>query len=271
MGELIGYIRVSTIDQDTGRQDQMMKELKISPENTFREKISGKDTNRPELQRMLSYIRKGDIVVVESISRLARNTKDLLDIVEKITAKGAGLRSLKESIDTTTPAGQFMLTVFGAMAQLERDYILSRQKEGIEVHKERDRKLKEQGLPAETYKGRKRIPFDAEKLKRELEKVKAGEQTHEETARNLGFIDKNGKLQIRTYFRRVKELQEQETEQSGNGRTITVKPDKNGHYNIPKMGKKDLSQEETKVLNVPVTETKVLPGTGKKLEIVYDD
>ena len=210
MGELIGYVRVSSVDQDTGRQDKMMQDLNIPPENIFREKISGKDSNRPELQKMLSYIRRGDTVVIESFSRLARNTKDLLDIVEKITEKGAGLKSLKESIDTTTPAGQFMLTVFGAMAQLERDYILSRQKEGIEVHKERDRKLKEQGLPAETYKGRKRIPFDSEKLKKELEKVKAGEQTHEETARNLGFIDKNGKLQIRTYFRRVKELQEQE-------------------------------------------------------------
>ena len=210
MGELIGYIRVSSVDQDTGRQDKMMQDLNIPPENIFREKISGKDANRPELQKMLSYIRRGDTVVIESFSRLARNTKDLLDIVEKITEKGAGLKSLKESIDTTTPAGQFMLTVFGAMAQLERDYILSRQKEGIEVHKERDRKLKEQGLPPETYKGRKRISFDPEQLRKELEKVKAGEQTHETAAKSLGFIDKNGKLQIRTYFRRVKELEDQE-------------------------------------------------------------
>ena len=214
MGELIGYIRVSTIDQDTGRQDQIMKELNVPEENIFREKISGKDANRPELQRMLSYIRKGDIVCVESISRLARNTKDLLDIVEKITAKGAGLKSMKESIDTTTPAGQFMLTVFGAIAQLERDYILSRQREGIEVHKQRDQERKKQGLPPETYKGRKRISYDPEQLRKELKKVKAGEQTHETAAKNLGFIDKNGKLQIRTYFRRVKELEDQQPEQS---------------------------------------------------------
>lgn len=209
MGEKIAYIRVSTINQDTVRQDLMMQELGISEENTFREKVSGKDADRPELQRMLSYIRKGDVVCVESISRLARNTKDLLEIVEKITAKGAGLKSLKESIDTTTPAGQFMLTVFGAMAQLERDYILSRQREGIEAHKEADRKRKEQGLPAETYKGRKRLQYDPERFKIEVELVEQGKQTHETAARNLGFVDQDGKLKMRTYFRRYKELKEQ--------------------------------------------------------------
>ena len=89
MGEKIAYIRVSTIDQDTLRQDKMMQDLGITEENTFREKISGKNADRPELQRMLQYIRKGDTVVVESLSRLGRNTKDLLNIVEEIQKKGA--------------------------------------------------------------------------------------------------------------------------------------------------------------------------------------
>ena len=214
MGELIGYIRVSTLDQDTLRQDLMMKELNIPEELIFREKISGKNTDRPELQKMLSCLRKGDTVVIESFSRLARNTKDLLDIVDRITAKGASFKSLKENIDTTTPAGKFMLTIFAALAQFERDVLLQRQREGIEAHKQKDRELKAQGRPAETYKGRKRIQFDPEQLRKELEKVKAGEQTHETAAKNLGFIDKDGKLQIRTYFRRVKELEDQQPGQS---------------------------------------------------------
>lgn len=200
MGEKIAYIRVSTIGQDTLRQDKMMQELGITEENTFREKLSGKDANRPELQKMLSYIRKGDTVYIESFSRLARNTKDLLDIVEKITAKGAELKSLKESLDTSTPTGKFMLTIFGAMAQLERDWILSRQKEGIAAHKEEDRKRKEQGLPAETYRGRAKAKFDPEQLKKEFELVQEGRQTHEQAAQHLG-------LQIRTYYRRIKELE----------------------------------------------------------------
>ena len=89
MGEKIAYIRVSTIDQDTLRQDKMMQDLGITEDNTFREKISGKNADRPELQRMLQYIRKGDIVYVESLSRLGRNTQDLLNIVEEIHKKGA--------------------------------------------------------------------------------------------------------------------------------------------------------------------------------------
>lgn len=210
MGEKIAYIRVSTADQDEGRQLKMMHDLGIEDDNIFQEKLSGKNADRPELQRMLQYIRKGDSVVVESISRLARNTSDLLEIVEKIQKKGAEFISLKETIDTNTPTGKFMLTVFGAMAELERAYLLQRQKEGIEVKKEEDRKLREQGLPAKYYKGRKRVSYDPVKFEKELQKVLAGEQTHEQAARNLGFIDKNGKLQIRTYFRRVKELKEKE-------------------------------------------------------------
>ena len=202
MGELIGYVRVSTVDQDTARQDKLMQDLGIDEERIFREKVSGKNAaNRPELQRMLSYIRKGDTVVVESISRLARNTRDLLELVEKITAKGAGFKSMKETFDTNTPAGKCMLTMFGAMAELERAYILDRQREGIEIKKAEDRKLKEQGQKAKTYRGRTPAKYDPEQLKREFALVQEGKQTHDQAAKNLG-------LQIRTYYRRVKELQQ---------------------------------------------------------------
>lgn len=127
----IGYIRVSALDQNTERQHVILEPYKI--EKIFEEKISGKDRNRPALQEMLKFARDGDIIYIESISRLARNTKDLLNIVEELTEKNVGLVSAKEQIDTTTPAGKFILTVFAALSQLERDTIKQRQQEGIAV------------------------------------------------------------------------------------------------------------------------------------------
>lgn len=121
-----------------------MTELGV--EKVFIDRISGKNTDRPELKEMVGYVRNGDTVIVESISRFARNTKDLLELVEQLTAKGVEFVSKKEAIDTTTPTGKFMLTVFGAVAELEREYTLQRQAEGIAI-------AKEQGV----YKGRKPI------------------------------------------------------------------------------------------------------------------
>ena len=140
----IGYIRVSTQDQNTIRQEVLMKQLGV--DQVYIDKFSGKNRNRPELQTMLEFVRKGDVVIVESISRFARNTKDLLELVEQLTAKGVEFISQKEAIDTTTPTGKFMLTIFGAVAELEREYILQRQREGISI-------AKTQG----SYKGRKPI------------------------------------------------------------------------------------------------------------------
>lgn len=139
----IGYIRVSTVEQNIARQEVIMKKLDV--EKIFIDKISGKNMERPMLKEMMDFVRSGDIVVVESISRFARNTRDLLELVDQLIAKGVQFVSMKEKIDTSTPSGKFMLTVFGAVAQLERDYILQRQKEGIAI-------AKAQGK----YKGRKR-------------------------------------------------------------------------------------------------------------------
>ena len=124
----IGYIRISTTDKNTARQEVLMKELNV--EQVFIDRMSGKNIDRPELKKMMSFVREGDTVIVESISRFARNTKDLLDLVEQLTAKRVEFISKKEAIDTTTPTGKFMLTVFGAVAELEREYILQRQREG---------------------------------------------------------------------------------------------------------------------------------------------
>ena len=121
-----------------------MAELGV--EKVFVDRISGKNTDRPELKEMMGFVRSGDTVIVESISRFARNTKDLLELVEQLTVKGVEFVSRKEAIDTTTPTGKFMLTVFGAVAELEREYTLQRQAEGIAI-------AKEQGV----YKGRKPI------------------------------------------------------------------------------------------------------------------
>lgn len=130
----IGYIRVSTQEQNTIRQEVLMESLGV--EEVYIDRMSGKNTNRPELQRMMEYVRRGDTVIVESISRFARNTRDLLELVERLTAKGVEFVSKKEAIDTTTPTGKFMLTIFGAVAELEREYILQRQREGIAIAKE---------------------------------------------------------------------------------------------------------------------------------------
>mgnify|MGYP002298010710 CR=1 FL=1 len=151
----IGYIRVSTQEQNTMRQEVLMQELGV--DEVYIDRLSGKNTDRPELKKMMDYVRKGDTVIVESISRFARNTRDLLDLVEKLSEKGVEFVSKKEAIDTTTPTGKFMLTVFGAVAELEREYILQRQQEGIAIAKAEGK-----------YRGRKPIErsnFDAvEKL-----------------------------------------------------------------------------------------------------------
>lgn len=139
----IGYVRVSTKEQNTARQEELMKLLKV--DRVYIDKMSGRSTNRPALLEMMDFVREGDSVVVESISRFARNTKDLLELTEQLSNKRVQFISQKENIDTDTPAGKFMLTIFGAVAELEREYIRQRQKEGIEIAKE---KGKYKGRPA---------------------------------------------------------------------------------------------------------------------------
>ena len=166
----IGYIRVSTQEQNTMRQEVLMESLGV--DEVYIDRMSGKDTNRPELQKMMDYVRMGDTVIVESISRFARNTRDLLELVEQLTAKGVEFVSRKEAIDTTTPTGKFMLTVFGAVAELEREYILQRQREGIAI-------AKEQGK----YKGRK--PIESPEFEQVAAKWKSGTITAAEAMRVL--------------------------------------------------------------------------------------
>ncbi len=133
----IAYIRVSSVEQNEQRQIEAMKNYDI--EKWFVEKISAKDTNRPKLQEMLEFAREGDTIHIHDFSRLAHSTKDLLDIVEKLTAKGVHLVSNKENIDTSTPTGKLMLTMIGAIAEFERQNLLDRQREGIAIAKREGR------------------------------------------------------------------------------------------------------------------------------------
>lgn len=185
----IGYIRVSTQEQNTIRQEVLMKLLGV--DEVYIDRMSGKNTNRPELQRMMGYVRRGDTVIVESISRFARNTRDLLELVERLTAKGVEFVSKKEAIDTTTPTGKFMLTIFGAVAELEREYILQRQREGIAI-------AKEQGK----YTGRKAKQLPD--FYRVVAQWRKGEITAVEAMRTL-------KMSKTTFYRRVKALSSEAT------------------------------------------------------------
>ena len=148
----IGYVRVSTEEQNTARQEIMLRELGV--DELFVDRASGKNADRPELNRMMNFVRRGDTVIVETISRFARNTRDLLDLVERLTEKQVEFVSRKEAIDTTTPTGKFMLTVFAAVAELEREYILQRQREGIAIAKQQG---KYRGRPPKAYPDFERI------------------------------------------------------------------------------------------------------------------
>lgn len=167
----IGYVRVSTQEQNIARQQELMQDLGV--ESVYIDKASGKNLNRPQLIEMLGFVRKGDIIIVESISRFARNTKDLLELMEKLNQKDVGFVSKKEAIDTSTPTGRFMLTIFAAVAELEREYILQRQREGIEIAKKEGK-----------YKGRK--PIRPENLNEVLTQWKSKEVSSKEAMRILG-------------------------------------------------------------------------------------
>ncbi|MCD8354005.1 MAG: recombinase family protein [Clostridiales bacterium] len=177
----IGYIRISSADQNTARQEVLMQELGV--ELIFIDRMSGKTRNRPELNRMLEFMREGDTVIVESISRFARNTRDLLELMEQLQRKNVEFVSKKEAIDTTTPTGRFMLTVFGAVAELEREYILQRPQEGIAI-------AKRNGI----YKGRR--PIERPEFDEVVSRWRRKELTATEAMKRLNMTKS-------TFYRRV--------------------------------------------------------------------
>lgn len=143
----VAYIRVSSLDQNTARQEQALKEYGI--EKFFIEKVSGKNMARPELQKCMEFCREGDYCYCVDFSRLARSTQDLLSICELLQSKGVHLVSLKENFDTSTPQGRLMLTIIAAINTFERENILERQREGIAIAKLEGK-----------YKGRKPVEVE---------------------------------------------------------------------------------------------------------------
>lgn len=168
----LAYVRVSAADQNEARQVEALKKYDI--EKWFIEKISGKDMNRPELQRLLDFAREGDTIYVQDFSRLARSTKDLLELVEMFREQNIHLVSLKENLDTSTPTGKLMLTMVAAINEFERDNILERQREGIALAKARG-----------AYKGRKAIRV--ENFGKYYDKYLHRDYTKRELADELGI------------------------------------------------------------------------------------
>lgn len=148
----IGYVRVSSLDQNPDRQIEDLKAQQA--EKIFMDKVSGKNTDRPELQRMLSFIREGDTLIVHSLDRLARNLADLLTMVQDLTCRGVSVIFLNERLSfeagaDASPTSKLMLSMIGAFAEFERSMIRRRQAEGIALAKERG-----------VYKGRPRSISD---------------------------------------------------------------------------------------------------------------
>ena len=136
---VIGYARVSTADQNLyGQTDLLTKE---GCERIYSEKISGTKENRPQLERMMDALREGDTVIITELTRLGRSVKELLSIIERIHAAGATIRSLRETwLDTTTPQGNLLLTIFAGLSQFERDLTRQRTRQGLEAARARGRK-----------------------------------------------------------------------------------------------------------------------------------
>ncbi len=134
---VFGYARVSTEAQNLDRQLDALE--KYGVDIIYNEKMSGTKKNRPELTKLLDRITEGDTVVVESLSRLGRSTKDLIELTETFQSKGVNLVSLKESIDTNSPTGKLLFTLMSAIAQFERDVIADRTREGLKAARARGR------------------------------------------------------------------------------------------------------------------------------------
>lgn len=139
---IVGYARVSTEEQSLDRQLDALAAAGVDKRNIYAEKTTGTRADRPQLNKMIDELEQGDIVIISDLTRISRSTKDLLDIVERIVAKGASVKSLKDTwLDTTTdnPYNTFLLTVMAGMSQLERDLISQRTKEGLRAAKARGR------------------------------------------------------------------------------------------------------------------------------------
>ena len=179
----IGYVRCSSDTQNPERQTVLMEQLGV--DKMYIDICSGKDMKRPQLQAMLDFMREGDVIVVESFSRLARSTRDLLEIADIMRKKGVEFISQKETIDTSTPAGRMLLTILASISQFERECLRERQQEGIDLRKARG-----------GYKGRIPIKVDSEAFEKQYKIWKSDKITAKVAMEALG-------LKPNTFYRRV--------------------------------------------------------------------
>lgn len=178
------YARTSTKHQNLDRQLEKARELQV--EKIYKEQISGKDDNRPQLKAMMDFVREGDTVYVLDYSRLARSTSDLINIVNSLNSKKVNFVSIKENVDTSTPQGKLIFTIFAGLAEFERTNLLDRQRMGIEIAKANGK-----------YKGRK--PIDRPSRFDEIVSIwKRGDITAREAMFKLN-------LKPNTFYRMVKE------------------------------------------------------------------
>lgn len=168
----VAYVRVSTAEQNEARQREALASRGI--EKWFIEKASAKDTARPEYQRMLDWVREGDTIYIHDLSRIARSTKDLLELLDTLESKGVALVSDKESIDTSTATGKLIITVIAAINEFERANLLERQREGIAIAKREGK-----------YHGRK--PVAVPDLPRHYQRYMRREISKAALARELGI------------------------------------------------------------------------------------
>jgi DNA invertase Pin-like site-specific DNA recombinase len=187
-GYEVAYIRVSTSEQNPARQKEMIMNYGIPEERIYCEKISGKNMDRPVLKKMLGALRANDTVVVASLDRLGRNTRDLLNLIEEFNKKKVRFVSLKENIDTSTPTGKFFLTIMAAIAEMEYTTIRERQMAGIELAKQEGR-----------INGRPRVKED--NFETHYQQYKRGQITVTQAAK-LSNISKA------TFYRRMKEYED---------------------------------------------------------------
>ena len=185
---IIAYMRVSTIEQNIARQEELFKDLNI--DKYYIEKVSGKNMkDRIELQKMMDYVREGDVVIVESISRFGRSLQDLLYLINQLNEKGVQFKSLKEGdIDTTSPTGKLVFSIFSSLAEFERETIRQRQSEGIALAKTKG-----------VYKGRKKLEIDKDNFKTLLTRWYKGEIKKKYIAKKLN-------ISVSTLNRRINEL-----------------------------------------------------------------
>lgn len=173
-GQLVGYVRVSTLDQNIERQFEGMKLVKV-----FTDKASGKDTKRPQLQAALDYLREGDTLVVHSMDRLGRNMLDLLQTIKSLNDRGVAVQFVKERLTFSgedAPMSKLQLGILAAVAEFERSLIRERQREGIAIAKKKG-----------VYKGRKKA-LSADQAKAVIAKDKAnGGRGRAALARDLGI------------------------------------------------------------------------------------